>query len=122
MLTAAEATGRRARRRAPISLHQQYQQYIMQRIEAYKHALSRNELMKLAAEATAEMVGSLEGQLVLTEVLVLESVDRLIIKRLRLPSYKRWRTHFQSIRESQREPNRWGLAPHNPVVRLRPRL
>ncbi len=122
MLTAAEATGRRARRRAPISLHQQYQQYIMQRIEAYKHALSRDELMKLAAEATAEMVGSLEGQLVLTEVLVLESVDRLIIKRLRLPSYKRWRTHFQSIRESQREPNRWGLAPHHPVVRLLPRL
>ena len=122
MLTAAEATGRRARRRAPISLQQQYQQYIMQRIEAYKHALSRNELMKLAAEATAEMVGSLEGQLVLTEVLVLESVDRLIMKRLKLPSYKRWRTHFQSIRESQREPNRWGLQPHHPLIRLLPRL
>ena len=122
MLTAAEATGRRARRRAPISLRQQYQQYLMQRIEAYKHALSRNELMKLAAEATAEMTGALEGQLVLTEVLVLESVDKLIMKRLKLPSYKRWRTHFQSIRESQREPNRWGLAAYHPVVRLLPRL
>jgi hypothetical protein len=122
MLTAAEATGRRARRRAPISLQQQYQQYIMQRIEAYKHSLSRSELMKLAAESTAEMFSSLEGQLVLTEVLVLESVDRMISKRLKLPSYKKWRTHFQSIRESQREPNRWGLSPHHPVVRLLPRL
>ena len=122
MLTAAEATGRRARRRAPISLQQQYQQYIMQRIEAYKHSLSRSELMKLAAESTAEMFSSLEGQLVLTEVLVLESVDRLISKRLKLPSYKKWRTHFQSIREAQREPNRWGIPPHHPVVRLLPRL
>ena len=122
MLTAAEATGRRARRRAPISLQQQYQQYIMQRIEAYKHSLSRSELMTLAAESTAEMVASLEGQLVLTEVLVLESVDRLIAKRLKLPSYKRWRTHFQSIRESQREPNRWGMSAHHPVTRLLPRL
>ena len=122
MLTAAEATGRRVRRRAPISLQQQYQQYIMQRIEAYKHSLSRNELMNLAAESTAEMVASLEGQLVLTEVLVLESVDRMISKRLKLPSYKKWRTHFQSIREAQREPNRWGLAPHHPVVRLLTRL
>jgi hypothetical protein len=122
VLTAAEATGRRVRRRAPISLQQQYQQYIMQRIEAYKHALSRNELMKLAADSTAEMVASLEGQFVLTEVLVLESVDRLIAKRLKLPSYKRWRTHFQSIRESQREPNRWGMAAHHPVSRLLPRL
>lgn len=122
MLTAAEATGRRARRRAPISLQQQYQQYIMQRIEAYKHSLSRSELMTLAAESTAEMVASLEGQLVLTEVLVLESVDRLIAKRLKLPSYKRWRTHFQSIRESQREPTRWGMSAHHPVARLLPRL
>jgi hypothetical protein len=122
VLTAAEATGRRARRRAPISLQQQYQQYIMQRIEAYKHALSRAELMQLAAESTAEMFSSLEGQLVLTEVLVLESVDRLISKRLKLPSYKKWRTHFQSIREAQREPNRWGIPPHHPVVRLLPRL
>lgn len=122
MLTAAEATGRRARRRAPISLQQQYQQYIMQRIEAYKHSLSRNELMKLAADSTAEMVASLEGQFVLTEVLVLESVDRLIAKRLKLPSYKRWRTHFQSIRESQREPNRWGMGAHHPVSRLLLRL
>ncbi|HEX7918538.1 MAG TPA: hypothetical protein VF454_03995 [Gemmatimonadales bacterium] len=122
MLTAAEATGRRARRRAPISLQQQYQQYIMQRIEAYKHSLSRSELMKLAAESTAEMFSSLEGQLVLTEVLVLESVDRLISKRLKLPSYKKWRTHFQSIREAQREPNRWGIPQHHPVVRLLPRL
>jgi hypothetical protein len=122
MLTAAEATGRRARRRAPISLQQQYQQYLMQRIEAYKHSLSRNELMKLAADATTEMAGALEGQLVLTEVLVLESVDRLIMKRLKLPSYKRWRTHFQGIRESQREPTRWGIGAHHPVVRLLPRV
>jgi hypothetical protein len=122
MLSAAEATGRRARRRAPTSLQQQYQQYLMQRIEAYKHSLSRNELMKLAADATAEMSGALEGQLVLTEVLVLESVDRLIMKRLKLPSYKRWRTHFQGIRESQQEPNRWNVAAHHPVARLLPRL
>lgn len=122
MLTAAEASGRRARRRAPISLQQQYQQYIMQRIEAFKHSLTRTELMHLAADATAQMAAELEGQLVLTEVLVLDAVDRLISKRLKLPNYKKWRTHFQSIREAQREPNRWGIAPHHPVVRLLPRL
>lgn len=122
MLTAAEAARRRARRRAPVSLQQQYQQYLMQRIEAYKNSLTRNELMRLAAEATAEMSGVLEGQLVLTEVLVLESVDRLIARRLKLPSYKKWRAHFAEIREAQREPTRWGLVPQHPVARLLPRL
>ena len=82
MLTATEA--RQARRRPPPSLMQQYQEYVLQRVEGFKNSITRDELLKLGDEAVSEMQSTAEGQFVLTEVLMLESVDRLIMKRLAL--------------------------------------
>ena len=58
----------------------------------------------------------------LTEVLMLESVDRLIVKRLALRSYRRWRQQFIKLREAQRTPTHWGLEPNCCLVRLLPRV
>ena len=120
MLTATEA--RRARRRPTPSLKQQYQEYVLQRIEGYKNSIPRHELLRLGDEAVAEMHSTAEAQFLLTEVLMLESVDRLIMKRLALRSYRRWRQQFLKLREAQREPTHWGLDADCPLVPLLARV
>lgn len=105
-------------RRRPRSLRQEYDEFILQRIEEYKEHLSRDELLKLADEAVRELDVGAEGQLVLTEVLVLDYVDRLIKKRLHLPSFRRWREKHHRVRQAQRNPTHWGLPGDFPIDRL----
>lgn len=121
MLTLDQVRQQR-RRRTPPSLKQQYQEYILQRIESYKNSLERDELLRLGDEAVAELNATREGQFVLTEVLMLDSVDRLIMKRLGLRSYRRWRQHVIALRTAQREPTHWGLDPRSPITALLPRI
>lgn len=95
--------------RHPRSLKQQYQEFILQRIEEYKDGLSREDLLKIGDEAVQELESNAVDQYVLTEVLLLEHVDRIITRRLKLPSYRRWRSRHMTLRAAQREPTHWGL-------------
>ena len=122
MLSAAEIRGTQHRRRSPYSDKQHYQEYILQRIEGYKNSIGRDELLRLGDEAAAELQTAAEGQFLLTEVLMLESVDRLIMKRLSLRPYNKWRRQFLKVREAQRTPTHWGLEPESPLARLLPRI
>jgi hypothetical protein len=122
MLSAAELRGTQRRRRSPYSDKQHYQEYILQRIESYKNSIGRDELMRLGDEAASELQATAEDQFVLTEVLMLETVDRLIMKRLALRPYNRWRRHFIKLREAQRTPTHWGLEPACALGRLLPRV
>jgi hypothetical protein len=122
MLSATEVRPNHRRRRSPYSDKQHYQEYILQRIEGYKNSIGRDELLRLGDEAASELQATSEGQFVLTEVLMLESVDRLIMKRLSLRPYRRWRQQFIKLRAAQRTPTHWGLEPHCPVAPLLPRL
>jgi len=110
------------RRRRPLSLRQEYEEFILQRIEDYKEQLSREQLLSLADEAVRELELGPEGQLVLTEVLMLEHVDRLIIRRLRLPTYRRWRDRHTRMRRAQRELTHWGLPADVPLKDLAQRV
>ena len=122
MLTLVQVQQSRQRRRHSPSLKQLYQEYILERVEAYKNSIPREELLRLGDEAVGELQATAEGQFVLTEVLMLESVDRLIIKRLSLPSYPKWRRHYLTLRAAQREPTHWGIDPTDPVTAFLPRL
>ena len=122
MLNATEVRPAHRRRRSPYSDKQHYQEYILQRIEGYKNSIGRDELLRLGDEAASELQATSEGQFVLTEVLMLESVDRLIMKRLSLRPYRRWRQQFIRLRAAQRTPTHWGLEPHCPLAALLPRL
>ena len=122
MLNATEVRPAQRRRRSPYSDKQHYQEYILQRIEGYKNSIGRDELLRLGDEAASELQATSEGQFVLTEVLMLESVDRLIMKRLSLRPYRRWRQQFIRLRAAQRTPTHWGLEPHCPLAPLLPRL
>ena len=81
----ATATTRRPLR----SLRQQYDLYVMDRIEHFKNSVSRGELMRLADEAMADPGETTsESQLVLTEMVIQEAVDARIKKMLRIKSFE----------------------------------
>ncbi len=100
------------------SLRQEYEEYVLQRIEEYKEQLSRQQLLAIADEAVRELEMESRDQLVLTEVLMLEHVDRLIVGRLKLPSFRRWREKHLKLRRAQQHPTHWGLDPRTPVLTL----
>jgi hypothetical protein len=116
VLTEPQPRSRRTRQQQ--SLRQEYGEFLLERIEEFKDQLSREELLALADEAVRELEVGPEGQLVLTEVLVLEHVDRLIMRRLNLPTFRRWRDKHLHLRRAQREPTHWGLDRHSPLVGL----
>ena len=109
---------RRRRERRQQSLRHEYEQFILQRIEEFKQQLSREQLLAIADEAVRELEVGPDEQLVLTEVLVLEHVDRLIMHRLNLPTFRRWRGRHLRLRKAQREPTHWGIAADSPVAEL----
>jgi hypothetical protein len=121
MLSPAQLEQARRRRSLP-SLKQQYQEYLLQRIESYKESVARGELLAIGDEAVTELQSGAAGQFMLTEMLVWETVDRLITKRLGLPSYNKWRKHYLALRQAQREPIHWGVDPTSALVTLIPRL
>jgi hypothetical protein len=108
--------------RPPRSLKQEYQEFILQRIEEFKNGIPRAELLEIGDEAVRELQASAQDQYLLTEVLLLEHVDRIIARRLRLPSFPRWRQKHRALREAQREPTHWGLDHAHPIVAWAPRL
>jgi hypothetical protein len=105
-----------AARRPSRSLKQEYQEFILQRIEEYKNAIPREALLAIGDEAVRELQASAHDQYLLTEVLLLEHVDRIIARRLRLPSFPRWRQKHRALREAQREPTHWGLDATHPLA------
>lgn len=126
MLTAAQLDapsppGAR-RSRSLRSPKQRYHHYILQRIEDYKNSVPRTELFRLGEEALCELEAAAEGQLFLTEVLMQETVDRLIISRLGLPSFNRWRSRYAKLRAAQREPTHWGLERRSAIAAVLPRV
>lgn len=112
-------SARRAARPAP-PLRQEYQEFILQRIEEYKEALTREDLLTIGDEAVRELEAG--DQYLLTEVLMLEHVDRIIQRRLRLPSFPRWRQQHRKLRDAQRSPTHWGLDAGGPLARYAPHL
>ncbi len=113
---ASKTTGMPPVRRLPRSLKQEYQEFILQRLEEYKNTVPRAELLQIGDEAVRELQASTQDQYLLTEVLLLEHVDRIIARRLRLPSFPRWRQKHRALREAQREPTHWGFDRGHPVV------
>ena len=115
-LSRASKTGMQPVRRQPRSLKQEYQEFILHRLEEYKNTVPRAELLQIGDEAVRELQASAQDQYLLTEVLLLEHVDRIIARRLRLPSFPRWRQKHRALREAQREPTHWGFDRQHPIV------
>lgn len=122
MLSTSARDSNRLPRRAPRSLRQEYQEFILQRIEEFKDRLPRDRLLEIGDEAAKELAASSQAQYLLTEVLLLEHVDEIIFRRLKLPSFRRWTQNHRALRTAQREPTHWGLEPRTPLAALARRL
>lgn len=101
--------------RSPKSLRHEYDLYVEEEIENYKDNVPRSTLLAIGDEAVAALAA--HQQLALTELLLCEEVDRIIRRRLRVPSYSSWRRRkLKQVAELQR-PEHWGLRPDDAVVR-----
>lgn len=69
---------------------QQYQAWIEEQLEDYKAGLTREELLDLAEVAVEQLFDAPDGQYPLTEILLCDSVDRLLLARLNLPTFRQW--------------------------------
>jgi len=58
-----------------------------------------------------------QAQTELTELVLWAEVDRIISKRLRLPTYANWRRKRLRTLERYRTPEHWGLQPDEALVR-----
>jgi hypothetical protein len=106
--------------RAPRSLRREYDEFIEQRIEEYKDTLPRDDLLEIGDEAVAELQRAPQFQL--TELVLSEQVDAIIRRRLKLPSFRRWRERHLPLRMAQKEASHWGLTPTEPVAALADRI
>jgi len=97
------------------SLKHEYELFVEEEIENYKESIPRNALLSIGDEAVA-VLGE-QAQLVLTELLLAEEVDRLIFRRLKLPSYQSWRRRRLKMIREMRRPEHWGLQADDVVVR-----
>lgn len=127
MLTVAQAEARaespRTKRARPqLSPKQRYQEYLFQRIEDYKNSLARDELLRLGNDAATEIQDASEGQYFLTEVVMQETVDKLIMKRLRIPPFSRWKLKQAKLRQAQQAPTHWGLDRYSALTAMFARL
>src|SRR5437016_14674114 len=71
------------------SLKHEYELFVEQEIENYKESVPRGVLLGIGDDAVSSLTSA--PQFALTELLLCQEVDRLIFKRLRLPSYATWR-------------------------------
>jgi len=97
------------------SLKHEYELFVEEEIENYKESIPRSALLSIGDEAVAVL--SEQPQLALTELLLAEEVDRLIFRRLRLPSYQSWRRRRVNLLREMRRPEHWGLQASDVVVR-----
>jgi hypothetical protein len=102
-----------APRNSPRSLRAEYQEFVEREIEDYKNSVSRDFLYSIAAEADVALGGG--AQLGMRDVLLADEVDRIIAKRLRLPSYETWRRRLMKNADELRRPEHWGLRPDTPL-------
>lgn len=122
MLSPQQLLAAASRRRPLRSLREQYDLYILDRIEHYKNSISRDELMRLGDEAMGGLRDDGDQQFLLTEVLVATAVDELIKRRLGIPRFESWRKSYPKRRAAQRDPAKWGLDPGHLVAGLAPRI
>ena len=103
----------------PRSLKHEYELFVEREIENYKDSVPRSVLLSIGDEAVRAMAA--QPQFELTELVLVEEVDRIIRQRLRIPTYATWRRRRLRMLEQYRRPEHWGLAPSAPLVRaIRP--
>jgi hypothetical protein len=99
----------------PRSLKHEYELYVENEIENYKESVSRSAILKIGDEAAASLRGG--EQFAMDELLLWAEVDRIIRKRLRIPSYDTWRRKRVKLLQEYLRPEHWGIRPDGVLAR-----
>ena len=97
------------------SLKHEYELYLEREIENYKESVPRSVLLSIGDDAVRALEA--QQQFALTELLLVDEVDKIIFKRLRLPAYETWRKRRIKLIEELQRPEHWGLSRNDMVVR-----
>jgi hypothetical protein len=97
------------------SLRHEYEVFLEEEIENYKESIERSALLSIGDEAVSRLGSG--AQILLTELLLCDEVNRIIFKRLRLPSYTTWRRRRLKLAKERRRPEHWGLTADHVAVR-----
>jgi hypothetical protein len=100
--------------RRPRSLRHEYEVYVEREIEAYKESVSRPHLLGIADFAQNVLEGQL--QLGMRDVLLAAEVDRIISRRLKIPSFDVWRRRRLRNASEPKRPEYWGLRADTPLA------
>lgn len=100
--------------RAPRSLRHEYDAYLEREIEAYKESVPRAHLLGIADLAHSTLEGEL--QLGMRDVLLAAEVDRIIARRLKIPTFDTWRRRRMRNASEPKRPEFWGLRPDTPLA------
>ena len=90
------------------SLKHEYELFVEREIENYKESVPRSVLLSIGDEAVRALAD--EQQFALTELLLWDEVDKIIFKRLRLPSYATWRKRRVKLLDELRATRALGAA------------
>ena len=101
--------------RAPRSLRHEYDAYFEREVEAYKESVTRTHLLGIAELAHTNLEGEL--QLGMRDVLLAAEVDRIIARRLKIPTFDTWRRRRMRNAAEPRRPEYWGLRAKVPAGR-----
>ncbi len=103
---------------APRSLKHDYDLFVENEIEIYKDSISRTVLLKIGDEAVAALQS--QAQIGMDEILLCDEVDKIIRKRLRVPTYATWRKReIKRLKEQEefRRPEHWGVPADSTLAR-----
>lgn len=96
------------------SLRHEYTLYVDREVEQYKETVGYAKMMDLAAAASAVLEGEL--QIGIREMLLADEVNRIIMVRLRLPSFEVWRRRLLRNASEPKNPEHWGLRADTPLA------
>jgi hypothetical protein len=89
------------------SLKHEYELFVEREIENYKESVPRSVLLSIGDDAVRALAA--QQQFALTELLLVDEVDKIIFKRLRLPAYTTWRKRLSRLLEEKRRTENWCL-------------
>ncbi len=92
-------------RESPRSLRHEYELYVENEIENYKDSVPRFALLTIGDEAAAELRA--QEQVNMDELLLWAEVDKIIRKRLRIPTFRTWQRRRLRLIEEYRRPEHW---------------
>jgi len=100
----------------PRSLQHDYTLFLEREVEAYKEAVSAEHLHRIAASALAAIEGA--EQIGMRDLLLAAEVNRIIARRLELPSFRTWCRRRLACADDPRRPGHWRLHLHTPVAHV----